>query len=137
MRIFYPDGCEQTWRESLSQWQLDTLAAIHRQGKDLRDGTNHGSDHRWQQAGVHYYASQYRQLQRNPRTRGHEAIIIRKESYGFSVHGVRRATMYNIDLETGEALPAVIGWQTAWIWYVGADRSANFPLDGDRMLAAA
>lgn len=126
MKIHYPDGCEQAWRDSLSDSQRETLADLHRQGKHLRDRTNHGSDERWMQAGCKTYSWQEgaRRTSRTDRY-AHEAVVIRRESYGYRVIGVRRAEVFSIDPETGDTTP-IQGWRIAWLWYVTAGGSQSW-----------
>lgn len=129
MKIYYPDGCEQEWREGLSDWQRRHLHTIHRQGKGLPNRTDHGSDYRWDQRGVVTYDSYG--TRRRPKS-GHEAMIIRKEWYGFRCIRVHRETFHRIDPETG-VMTEETGWAISGIDYVSRNSTGSFPPnDGDR-----
>ena len=134
MKIYYPDGCDQEWRDSLTPWQVRQLRALHRQGRGLRDRTDHGSDRRWMQRGVRtrgpHPGGPWRRTSPTDRY-GHEAVIIKREPYGFRMLGVARATVHSIDPETGGDLQEMVAWQVVWIEYVSDNSTANFAPDSD------
>ena len=132
MKIDYPDGCEQEWRESLGAWGRETLAALHRQGKHLPDKTDHGSDERWRQIGCktrNNYGHWRRTSQQD--SGAHERILIRKREYGFAVFGLRKSEVVTIDPETG-VTTSVKGYRIVWAWYVGDGVSANYEPPGSK-----
>jgi len=138
MKVFYPDGCEQEWRATLTPWQLRILAAVHRQGRGLRDRTNHGSDRRWMQAGCGTREGSYGTWRRKSRhdRHAHEAVVIRREDYGYRMLGVRRTVVHTLDPATGD-LSEVEAWQVVWCEFVSARSSASFPPDSDTARAWA
>lgn len=127
MKIAYNPPYDPEWGASLSPWQHDTLAALHRQGKHLPDRTDHGSDQRWHQAGCKVRDG-YGTWKRNPRESSHyhEGIIISRTDYGFTVTSIRRAKTFLVDPDTGEVTPQE-GWTVIGVWYVEPDKSANYP----------
>lgn len=125
MKIVYNPPYDAEWGASLTPWQHSTLAALHRQGKHLPDRTNHGDDWRWTQAGCKTRDS-YGKWRRSPRGRGnHEAALVTRADFGYTVTSIRRTTIFLIDPETGESTPQE-GWSVVDRWYVEADKSANY-----------
>lgn len=123
MKIYYPDGCEQEWREALTPWQKDQLVRLHLQGRRCADRTDHGSDYRWLQAGVKTY-DRWRGARRRRRKDGHVAVVIRKTDYGFRMAGLARAEVLTVDPETGQET-SVQGFSPVWQWFVGPNSSGN------------
>lgn len=133
MKVIYAPGATPEWWAGLSEWQRRDLAAIHRQGKHLRERTDHGQDERWRQAGCVTYERAFgHRLVRghySPRRRGgdaHERVLIVPTPYGYEKRGIRRSSVALIDPDTGET-SVVEGWVICWRWYVGAEMSANYP----------
>lgn len=127
MKVILGPGCDKAWRDSLSPWEREQLAAIHRQGRGLRDRTNHGSDRRWEQRGVVTYMRLYRgRVTEGPRRHGHEAVVIERTDEGYTMTGVHREHGYDVDFETG-ALAPTVQWVITWRWWVSERSSANYP----------
>lgn len=143
MKVFLSPGCDLDWFHSLSPWQHETLAAIYRQGKHLRDKTNHGSDHRWQQAGCRTRESHYGWRKRNPwRGRAarhyHEAVYIERPRLSdtppegedwFIIHFIRRdrsnfGLHFAPDGVRVRDLPFE-SWATVESWYCYPHMTAN------------
>lgn len=137
MKVVYYPPQTQAWRESLSDWQRETLAALHRQGKHLRERTNHGDDWRWKQAGCKTYERFMRIPRRVSRRRGHERILIRRTDYGYEILALRRSRSFTVDPDTGVVAEQPDAWQIDDQWFVERDKSANFPPDRDRERTAA
>lgn len=132
MRVVLGPGCDRAWRESLTPWQERQLADLYRQGRHLRDRTNHGGDYRWRQAGVKYRTNGF--WQRNRRSEGHERVIIDATPYGYRIVFIRRQTGWAIDPETGAVtvLPEV--WVPINVWHVASDFSSSYdPTDHPRV----
>lgn len=137
MRVILPPECDNAWIRSLSRWQLAELASIFRQGKHLHDGTDHGGDMRWRQAGVKLYDWQSGWT-RNPRSSSHhhERIVIRPRAYGYDAIGIRRYSAYVVDPETGAMSEAPEAWVPVWVWHIQADCSSSYdPEEVDRARA--
>lgn len=125
MKVFLGPGCDLDWFHSLSPWQHETLAAIYRQGKGLPDRTNHGSDHRWQQAGCKTRGS-YGEWRRNGHSRHyHQAVYIERaegEDW-FAICFIRRDsgvfTVADSTASDGSAIlvPVDDVWTTVEVWY--------------------
>lgn len=127
MKIDCPDGCDQEWRLSLSPWQRRTLGEVFRQGQGLRDGTNHGSDERWRQAGVKTRASNgFWHRTPYPSSRSHTRILIERTDYGFAVSGLARDSVVVLDTDTAK-MTTVEGWSFVWTWYVSREMTSSFP----------
>lgn len=125
MRIVYLEEPTQEWRDGLSAWQRAALAALHRQGRGLRDRTNHGSDYRWKQAGVKTRDSYGRWRRTSPDSRSaHQMIAIRRESFGFTIIFLRRDRVWLLGDDFVTVVEAT-GWAPLGHWYVCRDFSTN------------
>lgn len=124
MQIILGPGCDRAWREGLTPWQEENLAALYRQGRGLPDKTNHGSDMRWAQAGVRTRDS-HGNWRRN--ASGHERVVIQATDFGYTALFIRRAKNFAVDPNTGEMPPAENVWKIVDIWHVGKVMSANHP----------
>lgn len=136
MKVYLSPGCDLDWLHSLSPWQHETLAAIYRQGKGLPDRTNHGSDHRWQQAGCKT-RQHYGGWRRNGHGRHyHQAVYIERvpDREWFIIHFIRRDNgIFAIAEDTHGPLlvPLEDAWTSTESWYCTPGGSQSFHPEGE------
>jgi hypothetical protein len=134
MKVTYAPEATVEWRASLTDSQRRRLASIHRQGRHLPDGTNHGSDRRWKQAGVSYRGNSYRgEVVRvhQTDTHAHMRVLIVPEDWGFTAIGLHKLEVYVVD---GSGISPVEGYVGVWADHHRADCTTSWHPSRDEIV---